>query len=1189
MKIKGLIAGALALAGFMQVCAAQTYKITVAGGYLDDETTSRVVSAGDSVEAYVDWSKLHDKNENEVNAFAKWTYTPATADLGEDFNPFSDEVRVTMPSANVKLTANFVNGFAGYIYVDEEYELIGEAEEGEFYWSVDNGKTLIPLGREYPVKAGKVTVKFYDKTGNWRAAWEQTFNIPKRATYKEGRDTYYDDPFFVELSAKFVPVNASTKVKFDTNGGSGSYEAYLANGYEYGSLPLAYRKDCAFAGWWTEKNGGVHVTQDAIFDPSAFPGQATPTLYAHWMSYKKLTMKDDAATVEWCLSGENFESDPELLDEIMCSIDLFDLPYDEGGSMNGKGTIEVLSGANVSVSVPEETDGLVFQKWSVTPSKVDLGSGFRVTMAETEFIMPSENVTLQANYVDESACGWISATVYADSINVGYDIDSEDDIYISPPYGGFEWSPDGGKTWYKAHVYDGNKEDDYYGEDAMVKPGTYTITWRSSDPRWTTYADKMQVTLHEPSGEVEAVALFTYVPQIVVDVVTVKDGDLIPSTTCGTATMNPKDGLLPAGKTATLTAKAAKGYAFQGWVFKDRWGYYSSFDSPQSSWKLENNFVNMCGSTSCELCYHIDPSDLKVHIEAVFKALSDYSIDDIEFYGFTNSSGAYEVSEGTVVFDAVVGCAVENYLECGMDAYPLTYKLTGKLPDGLKLDAKSGAITGSPKKAGTYTFKISAIDPAKHSKDLTVTINVGALPTWIAGDYRGFMNEGGLLEMSVKADGKVSAKVITRIGTRSVSGTLEWLDPEINDSDSQFRFWHEDKDDSWCHVKFMKSADSGTVGISGIADSYDKATGDYVGGEMSGLRQNTLMMSNEDLCCGMKPSFPLEKYYTFAFSLNEGSDCSEELGQLGYGYLTIKTDKKGGAKVTGQLPDGQKVSMSALVMPYYPYENGGWMPESEYDTLSDTSRAALFLFNSPSAYKKEDWFSAVLTIDSDGKVVSDFATWTYAIKMLDYEYYMYGDGKYCEVENNIYGFGAEYSAANSLEDYYWYASCEYSEKVVQEVTSKEGPYIVTGNVKAVDFDGYFFNVALKGDSKGSIALESKSPAPWKNGIEWNYWEDKKGDEITDPSQMSISFAKATGIFSGKASVYFDYAEGEMKMQHKAVSIPYAGVMIKDEDEESLMGYGSAQYTYKWTWVDECTYKATPVTSIVSLPVVITAD
>ena len=581
MRIRSLVAGVLALAGscMFAVGAEKTYKISVTGGFVDDGLTSRSgLYAGDEVFASIDESKLYDKNGNEVNAFAKWTYTPATADLGAGFDPFfNPEVMVTMPNADVKLTANFVNGFAAYVCAEVETQ--GEAEPGDFYWSIDNGKTLIPFGDyRYPVKAGKVTVKFYDKTGNWRAS-DNTLMIDKRGSRKEGNVTIYDEPAEKYTFVTFVPVNNSTKVKFDPNGGGTAWDAFVANGYEFGELTIPSRKGYIFAGWRTAKDGGELVTESTICAPVLFAGQKTPTLYANWLQLKKLTLKDDSAAAEWYLSEEDF--DPELYPIIMHSIFLTNPALENGGYLEGKGVMEVLPGARVTIAAEsylydEKKDiELVFQKWTVTPANADFGPEFQVSRYSTELTMPSADVTLQATYVDESTCGWVYPEVQANSVNLGWDDETGEEITIDPPSEAFEWSPDGGKTWYKSGYWD--EDGDWYEDDdtgewywvdygrywasqsVLLKKGTYTITWRSTDSRWTTADSGKKITIN-PYDEVSVSATFSFIPQVVVDVMTFEDGECALSPTGGTVTMNPKDGLVPIDKTITFTAKANKNY-----------------------------------------------------------------------------------------------------------------------------------------------------------------------------------------------------------------------------------------------------------------------------------------------------------------------------------------------------------------------------------------------------------------------------------------------------------------------------------------------------------------------------------------------------------------------------------------------------------------------------------------------------
>ena len=374
------------------------------------------------------------------------------------------------------------------------------------------------------------------------------------------------------------------------------------------------------------------------------------------------------------------------------------------------------------------------------------------------------------------------------------------------------------------------------------------------------------------------------------------------------------------------------------------------------------------------------------------------------------------------------------------------------------------------------------------------------------------------------------------------------------------------------------------------------------------------MRQDKDLLA--KSNF-LDRYYTFAFCAEtketveryddelEDYVTDETAKQSGYGYLTLKTDKKGVAKVTGQLPDGEKVSMSALVLP---------MAESD-DPDADGISARICVFASPSAYKKADWFAIWLNVAADGSIRADDGAWTVAdgAKEGGGSCICCGDTAQGSSYATVTGDGAEYSAAQSLENYYWNVFCaasddvrlEYSwkESYADEDTGKTYTYTEYDTEVARNFDDMFFNVTVQGDKKGAISLMEKSPAPWErswkeDGVtykEWNYWEDKKGNEITDPSQLSISFAKATGIFTGKANVYFDYWLPNYKKdrsgeyydagsdKHVTASLPYAGVMIYD-GEGGYVGLGSAVYSYKHTVEDEDTGRTSSQTDKVSLPV-----
>ena len=143
-------------------------------------------------------------------------------------------------------------------------------------------------------------------------------------------------------------------------------------------------------------------------------------------------------------------------------------------------------------------------------------------------------------------------------------------------------------------------------------------------------------------------------------------------------------------------------------------------------------------------------------------------------------------------------------------------------------------------------------------------------------------------------------------------------------------------------------------------------------------------------------------------------------------------------------------------------------------------------------------------------------------------------------------------------------------------------------------------MTLAGTKTGGISLAAKSPAPWKDGGEWNYDADKKGNPITDPSQLTFSFTKATGIFTGSATAYFDYetptykknaktGEYDVKWtpQHKTAKLPFNGVMVLEDGAPN--GYGVAVYSHKTAYEDDWTGKRVNYTEPIVLPVTVSGE
>ena len=824
----------------------------------------------------------------------------------------------------------------------------------------------------------------------------------------------------------------------------------------------------------------------------------------------------------------------------------------------------VLQGESVCLSAPDYTydskgNALIFQKWTVSPASIDLGVGFEVGSCETEFTMPDKNITLTPTYIDETKCGCL--TVYADLS----EYECLSGFHALPPEDAFEWSPDG-KAWYKS------------GRTALLKTGTYTVQWRSLSAAWAPPSAKTKYKVAAGDWiEDETPAAFSFVPVVEASCAVCENGAFtFGCPPGGSVSVSPKDGRCLDGKTVSLTAKwDKKKYAFVGWTDHQY---------------LEDDWL-VVQSTAAS--YKIDRWEAESHVAedgegrpvarfvAVFRPIVDYCKDDMDspFWSVFCSSAAreisYEGSQPSVALEAVAGCAIEYSLDVNVMCQPLTYKTSGSLPKGLKF--KDGVLSGTPTKAGESSFVVKATNPAGHFCQLQVVVSVKPLPSWLVGESRAMLYDvtqsqfapvdepsfeiaGGLLELSVTSAGKASAKLQTESGKVSMTPKLEWYPGEAEGDPGTYALWYEKSskpsyqylevilDEGGSLAYFGKGDASGTQFLSGILVSAD-----------------TTLSSDESF----KRNF-CNKYYTVVLT-----PCEQEIDGfqtptwlMAPGYLTVKTDKKGVAKVSGKLPDGQAISGSATLLPI------------------DGVVAQVYLFVTPSAYKKVGFYATVLNITNDGFVDSERGDWKTPPVMPAVPGVLEADPP---------GFlsmsaeGRPYGSVASLENYYISLEASANGPLSLEYSFKDADKQTQyGYADAIELGaGLIGSLSLVGKANGSISVPA-SKKIWKNSEGcYEYWEtkpDKYGntEPILNPAEATISFAKATGVFSGKFKVYFDYetpkygkyGDESYVPQHKAVSVPYAGVVLNDMDENGNItpnwGQASGQYaqTHTLQWEDD---------------------
>lgn len=133
------------------------------------------------------------------------------------------------------------------------------------------------------------------------------------------------------------------------------------------------------------------------------------------------------------------------------------------------------------------------------------------------------------------------------------------------------------------------------------------------------------------------------------------------------------------------------------------------------------------------------------------------------------NSGAPEVMEDQALPPAIVGGEFSHKIRVSESPtrVPLSYSTRG-LPAGLKLDPKTGIISGRPTKKGEYTVTFSASNQAGFGS-MQITFSVADFPLNLAGNYMGLVDRDQALNQNM--GGRLDLKV-TGLGAYTGSLTL---------------------------------------------------------------------------------------------------------------------------------------------------------------------------------------------------------------------------------------------------------------------------------------------------------------------------------------------------------------------------------------------------------------------------------
>jgi hypothetical protein len=230
---------------------------------------------------------------------------------------------------------------------------------------------------------------------------------------------------------------------------------------------------------------------------------------------------------------------------------------------------------------------------------------------------------------------------------------------------------------------------------------------------------------------------------------------------------------------------------------------------------------------------------------------------------------------------------------------PVTYTVSGVMPNGLTLSNLTGRITGTPTTSGVFTLTVLAKNVIGNSNPISFDLTVLPFPTSLAGNYSATIEDnealtdklGGLMTMSVTATGGVTGTLKLGTGSHAFTGRLNTaVDPLAPDPEHA--------------VLKTTIARSGkpSVALTVNMNSYatDMISGDVtlsvperVSASITGSKHIWKVVWN--------PASNYQGNYTMALSDNSGY-------VQGDGFLTFTVSPAGAVTYSGQLADGTVIA-----------------------------------------------------------------------------------------------------------------------------------------------------------------------------------------------------------------------------------------------------------------------------------------
>ncbi len=445
----------------------------------------------------------------------------------------------------------------------------------------------------------------------------------------------------------------------------------------------------------------------------------------------------------------------------------------------------------------------------------------------------------------------------------------------------------------------------------------------------------------------------------------------------------------------------------------------------------------------------------------------------------------------------MVGVPFEMQVCINDAAKPVKFTASG-LPAGLKINAATGLISGVPSKIGAFdNVNIKVASVANAKKTASVTLPAITIEA-LPWNAQGIFS-GLVRDADYGAFGSFTATISAagKVTAKVVSTNGTWSLTAPS--------WSEREGDLFCAA--MKTAKGQTLEIqldAGTPWNEANMFCEISGGCCAFAQRNPFANAKDESYAEARAALgAYTGYYTLALGGTEVEGSTGEARNIpqGHGYLTATVDAKGSVKYSGKLPDGAAVSGSAT---FAAIGAGGAIP----------CFTAL--------YGAKGFLGGDLCLNAEGAVETGLFDWFYPGKT--------PAGKAPATEDRfamiLSAQGGLYDKTAALSDYY--ADKRFATEDCL--------------------------VGLEADGKGGIKLP-KGKAPFYNKATGEVEYDPE-----NPHAVTLTLTKATGLFTGKFSLYEEIESGAA-IKIKTASISHQGVLLH-KPEPCGLGFYQISETWK---------------------------